>query len=425
MNGKTPITTLSRSKTLLKGAFTIGSKKTKQFAKKAFLSKEEYSKEAKKIESEIATALFENIALLKGTAVKIAQAFVLHNILPKTIQEELAKSYNQITPINKALVIKIIKQEHGKEPSKLFKEFDLTPFASASLGQVHKVTTYSNETLAIKIQYPGIDKTVQSDIKLIKRLIGYKKNIQRVINEVEKRLQEEIDYKQEMQNTIWAYNNLQNSDIIIPKVYKEYSTKHILATSYIQGKDLYSWLQTNPPQESKNKIANIIFENFIDSIFKHHTIQADPNPANYIITPNNQVALIDFGCLKHFTKEFIDNYISLLRNYRSNNKEEILKIYKQIGFIKDPQDINDKIFTTKILPFNKWAIEPFVHEEYTFTKEYLDQGVQFANIFLNKPFLVVEDFIFLDRLTHGLFSLFEQMHATINMQKIREIINLK
>ena len=422
MNSKTPVTTLSRSKTLLKGAFTIGSKKTKQFAKRALLSKEEYSKEAKKIESEIATALFENIALLKGTAVKIAQALVLHNILPKTIQEELAKSYNQITPINKALVIKIIKQELGKEPSKLFREFDLTPFASASLGQVHKATTYNNETLALKIQYPGIGKTIQSDIKLIKRLIGYKKNIQRVINEVEKRLHEEIDYKQEMQNTIWAYNNLQNSNTVIPKVYKEYSTKHILATSYIQGKDLYSWLQTNPSQESKNKIANIIFENFIDSIFKHHTIQADPNPANYIITPNNQVALIDFGCLKHFTKEFIQNYIQIFQIYKTTEKEKILTLYYKMGFINNTGSISNKLFQTKILPFNQWAIEPFLHDKYKFTKEYLNQGVQFANIFLTKPFLVVEDFIFLDRLSHGLFSLFEQMNATINMRKFRNYI---
>lgn len=418
------MSTLSRSKTLLKGTFAIGAKKAKQYTKRAFLSKEEYTKEAQKIDSEIATSLFENIALLKGTAVKIAQALVLHNILPKTIQQELAKSYNQITPINKALVIQIIKKEFGKEPSKLFKEFELTPFASASLGQVHKAIIDNNEEIALKVQYPGIDKTVQSDIKLIKKFIGYKKNILRVINEVQERLQEEIDYQKEMQNTQWAYYNLQNSNIVIPKVYKEYSTKHILATSYIQGIDLYCWLQTDPSQEAKNRVANIIFNNFVDSIFKHRTIQADPNPANYIITPKNQVALIDFGCLKQFSKEFIDNYILILQSYRSNNKEKTLKIYQQVGFIKDPQDINSKIYMTKILPFNKWAIEPFLQEEYTFTKEYLNQGVQFANIFLEKPFLVVEEFIFLDRLTHGLFSLFEQMNATINMQRFKECMRI-
>ena len=226
----------------------------------------------------------------------------------------------------------------------------------------------------------------------------------------------------EMKNTLWAYKSFNSKDVIVPKVYKEYSTTHILATSFIKGVDLHTWLLTNPKQKDKEIIANSIFDVFVKSIFKYKKIQADPNPANYIVTNNNKLALIDFGCIKRFDEKFIENYINIFKVYRSQNREEILKVYKKIGFIKDKKDITDETFKTKILPFNRWAIKPFLQDEYRFTKDYLDEGVRLANLFLNKPFIVVKDFVFLDRVSHGLFSLFAQMDITIDMRTFRKYL---
>ncbi len=423
MKDNLPISSFDRTKSIVKSAIKISGKKTMQFSKRAFLSTENYTKEKEKINNEIAIILFENISLLKGTAVKITQALVLHNILPTTIQKELSKSYNQIKPINQVLIMKVLKNEFKKEYSAIFKKFNLKPFASASLGQVHLAITENDKQIAVKIQYPSIDKTIQNDIKLIKKLISFKKNILSIIEEVEEKLYEEIDYEKEMKNNLWAYENFNSKDIIVPKVYEEYCTQHILTTSFIKGLDLYSWLLTNPKQRYKTIIANNMFDTFTKSIFKYKKIQADPNPANYIITSENKLALIDFGCVKSFEKKFIQNYINIFKVYNSTDKNEILKFYKKIGCIQNIEDITDDIFKTKILPFNKWAIEPFLKDEYTFTKEYLNKGVKYADMFLNKPFLVVKDFIFLDRVSHGLFSLFEQMNAVIDMRTFREYLD--
>ena len=420
MKNSTPITSFSRSKTILKSALKISSKKAVQLSKRTFLSTQEYKEEQEKTDNEIATILFKNISLLKGTAVKITQALALHNMLPKSMQKELSKSYNQIEPINQALVMKVIQNEFKKPYFELFKEFDLKPFASASLGQVHLATTYKEKIVAVKIQYPSIDKTIQNDIKLIKKFTKFKKSIKPIIKEVEERLYEEIDYTKEMQNTLWAYDAFNTKDVVVPKVYKKYSTKHILTTSFIEGIDLYSWLSHNPTQKEKNRVANTIFNVFVESIFDHHKIQADPNPANYIVTPQNKLALIDFGCIKSFDSKFIQNYINIFRVYRSSNKEEVLNLYKKMGFIKSVKDINETTFKNKILPFNSWAIEPFLHDEYKFTKEYLDEGVKYADMFVNTPFIVIQDFVFLDRTSHGLFSLFEQMDVVISMKRFRE-----
>lgn len=423
MKDDLPISSFSRTKTILNSGVKIGTKKAIQFSKRAFLSVEEYKKEKDNTNNEIAIVLFENISLLKGTAVKIAQALALHNILPLNIQKELSKSYNQVKPLNKALVIKILKNEFKKDYQDIFKEFNLKAFASASLGQVHLATSFKDDKLAVKIQYPAIDKTIQNDIKLIKKFTSFKKNILSIVEEVEEKLYEEIDYINELQNTIWAYESFNSKNIIVPKVYEQYSTKHILTTSFIQGLDLYSWLQTNPKHQDKEKIANNIYDVFIKSVYKYKKIQADPNPANYIITDDNKLALIDFGCVKYFDNTFIKNYINILKIYNSTDKDKILHLYKKIGLISNIKDIDDNTYKNIILPFNKWAIKPFLHNEFKFTKQYLNEGVKYADLLTKKPFIVIKDFVFLDRTTHGLFSLFEQMDVTINMKNYKKYFN--
>ena len=99
-----------------------------------------------------------------------------------------------------------------------------------------------------------------------------------------------------------------------------------------------------------------------------------------------------------------------------------MNFYKKIGLIQNIEDISDEVFETKILVFIQWAIEPFLEDEYKFTKEYLDKGVKLADVFLNKPFLVVKDFVFLDRVSHGLYSLFAQMGVVVDMQSFREYL---
>jgi len=289
------------------------------------------------------------------------------------------------------------------------------------LGQVHKATTFDGEKLAIKLQYPSIDKTIKSDIKLLKKL-SFSKNILRIIKEVEERLYEEIDYENELKNNIETFDRFKKLDVIVPKVYKRFSTKHILATSFIEGDDLYSWLMKNPSKKQKTKIANQMFSLFTHSIFKHKKIQADPNPANFIITKDNRLAMIDFGCMKEFDDEFIKTYKSIFHTYLCEDKEKILTTYKEIGFIKDKKLISDEMFEKKILPFNRWAIEPFLHQKYIFTKEYLDEGVKYAGVWTKKEFVVLRDFVFLDRTIHGLFSLFEKMDAEIDMRVFREYV---
>ncbi len=280
------------------------------------------------------------------------------------------------------------------------------------------------EQCPLKSNIPAIGNSIKSDINLIRKFSNLKRSITPIIDEVEEKLYEEIDYEIELKNTKFARENLSLKDIIVPKTFKKYSTKHILTTEYIEGLDLYSWLKLNPLDKLKKKIADNIFLVFTKSIFELNRIQADPNPANYIVTLDNRLALIDFGCVKKFNREFIDNFKYLLKIYKSDNREDILKAYLDIGLIDNILDIDDKLFN-EILEFNRWSIEPFLKDEYRFTKDYLNRGIEFLDLFTKKPFNVIRDYLFLDRTIHGLFSLFEQMGVSIDMSYFRESCGIK
>jgi len=423
MKNNTPISSFERSKVVFKGAAKIGAKKTLSFGKKAFLSNEKKKIEDENVDDEIAEIIFKNLSFLKGTAIKISQSLVLHNLLPQKLQKKLSKSFNDVNPISQVLVMKVLENEFGKTYDKIFNEFNLKPFASASLGQVH-LAKKGDKQLAIKIQYPSIDKTIKNDLKLLNTLAKMKKDLLPVLDEIKKRLYEEIDYKNEYENTLWAYKNFNSKDIIVPKVYKEFSNTHIITTQFINAIDLHKWLKTKPSLKSKTKIAKLLFEIFTKSVFKLHKIQADPNPANYLITGDEKLVLIDFGCVKGFDSDFIAKYINLFIVYQSHEKKKILKAYKDMGFIKDEKDIDDNLYE-QISQFNDWVMEPFLTTEYRFTKEYLQKGMKFANLFSSKPFFVVEEFVFLDRTMHGLFSLFANMEVNVDMEYFRSFINLK
>lgn len=420
MQKSTPVSSFARSKVVIKSVAKIGAKKTVSFTKKAFLSKDEIIKEDEKIDNEIAELIFKNLSLLKGTAIKISQALVLHNVLPKKLENKLSKSFNDVHPISQALVMKVLENEFEKKYNEIFDNFTLKPFASASLGQVH-LAQIDDKKLAVKIQYPSIDKTIQNDLKLLSNLTKVKKQIAPILNEIQERLYEEIDYTKELNNTLWAYDNFTNKNIVVPKVYEKYSTKHILCTSYIDAIDLYTWLKTKPSKKDKTNIANLIFEVFTKSVFELKKIQADPNPANYLVKDDKKLVLIDFGCIKVFDDMFIENYVKIFKVYNSKDKKTILEAYKEFGFISDISLVDDELYQS-IVDFNTWGMEPFRNDEYIFTKEYLEKGVQFAKMFADEPFKVVADYVFLDRTLHGLFSLFANMEVSIDMRCFNRFI---
>ncbi len=421
---KIPTSKIGRGAVVGKAAVKIGLKKSKRAI---------FGGDKKQNNEEIADIVFEALSRLKGVSVKIAQHIALGMpFLPDEIVEKISKSFNQITPINRALIRKVIKTELGSYPEEIFEEFELEPFAAASLGQVHRAK-YKGKEYAIKVQYPGIGKSIKSDMAMLKgvlKLFAKGDRIEHVVKEVEDRLVEELDYTKEAKNCQYFQEINRNPNIVIPTVNSEISSQKVLATEFLSGVGLDNYMKTEPTQESINFYADTILQNYYNTLHSsNHTIHADPNPGNFIFLDNGKLAIIDFGCVKSVSKEFLKYYSKLHQMlFKQDSDDKIIELYKSLKMIQEPtKEKALEYYKEVIKPLDRVYIEPFLEDIYNFKdSNFAKKGYDIIQEVQKKQFTTIgntnEDILFLDRSILGYYGMFEKMGATIDSKAIKEII---
>ena len=407
-----------------KTALEIGGNTLKHVAKSPFISSKKKQDHTSKLHIENAEILFKGLSQLKGTALKIAQLLCLElELLPKEYRKELEKSCYQVPPMNQAVVLKILQNEYQENYTKIYSSFTTKAFAAASLGQVHLAEDHSKQ-LAVKLQYPSIKETIDNDIQLILKLTKPLKEyrlIKPALKEIRQRLIEETDYLLEAENQSFFRSNYFHPEIIIPNVHLNFSTSHILATDYIEGTPLINWLNDTQPQEVKDRIAQNLYDFFLYSCYELNTIHADPNPGNFIITPENQLAIIDFGCIKKLDKSFLDHYKQLPQIVVSKDKDAYIQTLQHIGLLTEHLDENskDRIINT-VFKMSDWLCKPYTSDTFSFKEHpnYMAEGHQYSQDFfqLSKHIDMNPEFIFLERTRHGIFRIFEKLQARVSIK---------
>lgn len=420
-----PTTKLARSRVVGKAMLKIGGHKSKEQLKRLFLSDEQ--KLLSKEQSQQATAqiIMESLGELKGVSIKIAQQIALAMpFLPQIYLDEMSKSFHSVPPINRVLVRKIIHQELGEYPQSLFEEFENQPFGAASLGQVHRAKK-ADKDMAIKIQYPGIATTIKSDLDMLSfALDRFAKggNIDHIMEEITQRLYEEVDYHHEAQNLEYFYTHLQHPYITIPKLYAQYSTDKVLATSYLAGENLESFLESKPSQKLKNHYAQTIFDSFFISLYRLKCVHADPNPGNFIFMEDKKLGLIDFGCVKRVDSDFLLSYNTLhLSLIDGDDDLSITRQYLALGMVDEAIDEEMLAFYQSVIkPLDRIYIEIFLQDSYrfqsdnAFSKRGFETILQVQRKQTHSVHKLNEEYIFLDRTLLGYYAIFERMEATID-----------
>ena len=414
--------TISAGKTALK----IGGKAIKYHSQKSFLTKKERQSAKHELDKESAKILFKGLSLLKGTALKSAQMLSLElDVFPPSVSQELEKSYNQVPPINRALVRKIMTNSLGKAPEEVFQSFDSKAFAAASLGQVHRAVAKTGEHLAIKIQYPGIKDTIQNDIQMVKAVLKPLPEyaiILPILEEIELRLFEETDYIKEAENTLFFKQHMKLENVSIPDFFAQTSADNILSLTFMAGLPLNEWLKQSHPQEARDAVAQILHQIFLYGFYEINCIHADPNPGNFIIGPDLHIGLLDFGCVKHFDPEFIDLYRQIPKTALTGSKADHMALLKafQIGGPNVEQEVL-KQMTDLTYETGKWFSKLYREEYFDFgaNKEFVQEGKQMMQkVFeLRKHFQKMDtNFLYLHRTRYGLVRLFEMMNARVKIQ---------
>lgn len=421
-----PIGRWERSVAGGKTAFKIGGKVLKYLTEKPFLPEEEKRQARELLDRESAAILFKGLSLLKGTALKIGQLLSLElDLLPQEVRAELEKSCNEVPPINRAMVRRIIVNNLGKAPEAAFRSFEATAFAAASLGQVHRAVSPAGEAMAVKIQYPGIEATIANDVAMIKTILRPLPEydlVLPVLEEIKARLLEETDYEREAKNIIFFGERLRLQGVRVPRVIREYSTPAIIGLSFMSGLPLNEWMKRNPSQENRDRVAQTLYDIFLFGLYELHAIHADPNPGNFIVGEDLTVGVVDFGCVKYFDEGFVDLCRRLpLVAVRGSREEhmELLTAFQIGSSEEDPEWLHQMADLT--YEIGRWFGRLYEQERFDFGahRGFIQEGRQLMQksfTFRKGVKAINTNFVFLNRTRYGLVRLFQLMGARVRIR---------
>lgn len=296
---------------------------------------------------ELAQTIVKTMSELKGASMKLGQLMSMDmgEYLPPEVIKVLETLHQNATFLPYEKIEAILKEELGDKFSHLT-DISQTPLAAASIGQVHSAML-DGKSVVIKVQYPGVADSIPSDLKLLKMLMknvsfvqGKDTDLDPFFKEVEEVLIRETDYINECEMLKRYRDVFKDSDYIVPLVYPDYSTRKIITMERIHGKSLNEWTEKSLLGE-RQALAHQMMSLYLEEFFKHGLVQTDPNPGNFLLTQNNKMALLDFGAVKEYDRDFIENYRKVLIASFKQDKNKILEESVKMNFI-DPRE-NDEV----------------------------------------------------------------------------------
>jgi ubiquinone biosynthesis protein len=260
---------------------------------------------------------------LGPTYVKLGQMLSTRpDLIPKDFAQELTKLQDEVPPFLFAEATPIFEKELGKSPHDIFESIDEIPFASASIAQVHKAQLPNGEEVAVKIQRPGIRKTIEVDLEIMLHLATLMEHHVeelslhrpvKIVEEFARSIAKEVDFRTEASNIErFASNFLKDATIYIPKVFRQVSTSRILSMEYVQGVKVSCIDKLEASGLDRKLIVTRGANLLLKQIFEHGFFHADPHPGNIFVLPNNVICLLDFGMMGTVDLRTREEFVELL-----------------------------------------------------------------------------------------------------------------
>ncbi|MDJ0829078.1 MAG: AarF/ABC1/UbiB kinase family protein [Desulfobacterales bacterium] len=278
---------------------------------------------------------------LGPTYIKLGQILSIRpDLIPAAFIEELAKLQDNVPPFSFSDVKQIIENELGRPVEEVYSELSNEPLASASIGQVHKAVLMDNEQVAIKIQRPGIRKTIEIDLEIMLHLATLaERHIEelavhqpvRIVEEFARTLEKEIDYTIEAANMQrFAHNFLNDATIYVPKVFQGLSTSRILTMEFVDGIKVSKTEQLDQEGLDRELITARGTDIILKQVFYHGFFHADPHPGNIYVLPHNVICLFDFGMVgsteRHTRERFVDLIDAVVRRDAAMATQVLLRL---------------------------------------------------------------------------------------------------
>jgi predicted unusual protein kinase regulating ubiquinone biosynthesis (AarF/ABC1/UbiB family) len=320
------------------------------------------------------------------------------------------------------VISRVIMQELGDTPERVFAKWSRQPLAAASIGQVHLAQLRDGTDVVVKVQYPEITRTLETDlanISIFDKLGSVMLRHQEkgtMMQELRERLTEECDYENEAGNLLFFKTAFADVPwLVIPQVHSDYTTKKVLTMEYIKGLRFSEFI-ASATQPEKNEAGKRMFEMMFRSVFVHHRFNCDPHPGNYLFL-KGQVAFLDFGCVKRYDKEFIRVWKAYARNVLERDFANSNKNVIRLGLVPQPDkfdfEYQDKMMVTLYEPWMTQGNFKFTRSlaSSTWKSMVVDNPNKY---YTNVP----KDWIFASRLQWGLYSVLAEMGAEFDARSI-------
>lgn len=271
---------------------------------------------------EVGIQIADTLGEMKGAVMKVGQiASQYKDVFPPEVAKALEKLQRSAPPMPFDVIKKQIEKELGKPIDELYASFEETAFAAASIGQVHKATLLSGEKVVVKVQYPNVDESCESDLKQVRmalRLTGVlkiDKDLQNAIfEEMQHSLYDELDYTKEAHNleVFGTFHQQVDTGLIIPSVYKSHSSRRVLTLSEEMGESIET--ASTWSDDIKTTIADRLYLMTASQLFFLRRIHSDPHAGNFAFRENGDVVVYDFGSTRTYSEEDVKHFQMLARH---------------------------------------------------------------------------------------------------------------
>jgi aarF domain-containing kinase len=394
---------------------------------------------------EQAKMITETLSQLKGAAMKAGQmlSIELDDYFPPEAVQIISQLQNKGTEVKFPIVEATLKKELGVDKFNKLENIDRKPIASASIAQIH-LAEYKGAKVVLKVQHPGVAKSINSDVALIKKvaqsfcaMTNRKMNLNPLFAEMKSVLNQEVDFEQEVEylkkyrKHILTISN-DNEKYYSPEPYVAMSTKKVITMSWEEGLSINDWLQTNPSQKKKEKLAHLVLNLYCHEFYHWGLVQTDPNFANFLVREEGSdigLVLLDFGATREYDKDFRTQYLNLIQNVHAlkeakdqeAQKAEIVRIAVEFNLIDKREDQEAKDLFIEILNL---AVEPFFTSEknnkFSFgNQEYNKRAKESVKKFLSslKYSAPPHRLLFLHRKLGGISSLLRRLDVDLDLSR--------
>jgi predicted unusual protein kinase regulating ubiquinone biosynthesis (AarF/ABC1/UbiB family) len=312
-----------------------------------------------------AERLTRRLSSMRGAAMKLGQLLSLEapDLLPAEVADALAAMRDAADAMPESQLRGALRETFGTDWERHFESFDLEPIAAASIGQVHSARALDGRELALKIQYPGVAKSIDSDVDnlatafRLARILPGDVDFSPLIEIAKEQLREESDYEREA-TYLKRYGELLEDveEVVVPRVHRDLSTRTVLAMDRLRGVPLEDLCGAEHTQARRDKASTLLLRLVLREFFEFEFLQSDPNFGNYLLLPDGRIGLLDLGAGFEAPASLCANYARLFRVAMDDDRDAIHEIAQEIGFIEPDDEAESAEAMVNLI---RMATEPF------------------------------------------------------------------